>query len=575
MEAARRLATGPQAGRVIPMMFLTLSLLVAGFGAWKAYAAQRSHLATATGVLTDYGEFAAWGFQNQYHHLLVTATTAPFTDVFRDRTAATGPDAGRLLPAMLELEDECDCGHEVVGGFSFVTRLSEDPEAADWAGEAPPASERIPLLEAVRHRARDGHEKGMAFGILHLESGAEVPRSIAYTVVERPNCQVPPAELVVFGVEVDRAKLARLGWHALQDKALLPPSLGGARDNQGVIQVEVLSPGGQTLFASQEGLVHTYPAEVELEGAHLGGGIIRASVLPGMADELIIGGLPHDQMPLLLLTFAVACALAVLALAQLRRESRLALLRQDFVASVSHELRTPLAQVRLFTETLRLGRTSNEEEASWALGNIDRETRRLSHLVENILHFSRAERGQRPSGRDPVDIAHEVREALTSFEPLVPEGKASFVCDLQEGLLVEANRDSFRQILLNFLDNAVRYGAAGQTVRITSGRVGDGVRIAVEDEGPGVPEAERDRIFEPFQRGERSVGTVVVGSGIGLSVVRDLVDAHDGRAWVEDAPGGGARFVVELPALHTAESRHFRDADSDSTQPGEAPEAVA
>ena len=112
-------------------------------------------------------------------------------------------------------------------------------------------------------------------------------------------------------------------------------------------------------------------------------------------------------------------------------------------------------------------------------------------------------------------------------------------------------------MVLNLLDNAVRYGPGGQTILVEGKREGGVVRIAVEDEGPGVPMTDRDRIFEPFRRGDHSIGTVVVGSGIGLSVVREIVDAHGGSVWVEDAPGGGARFVFELPELKTARAPHF------------------
>jgi signal transduction histidine kinase len=118
--------------------------------------------------------------------------------------------------------------------------------------------------------------------------------------------------------------------------------------------------------------------------------------------------------------------------------------------------------------------------------------------------------------------------------------------------------ESFQQVLLNLLDNAMKYGPAGGAVRVTAalapGAPGGGrVRVAVEDEGPGVEPAERERIWEPFRRGARAVGSVAVGSGIGLAVVREIVALHEGRAWVEDAPNGGARFVVELPGWRDRE----------------------
>ena len=106
---------------------------------------------------------------------------------------------------------------------------------------------------------------------------------------------------------------------------------------------------------------------------------------------------------------------------------------------------------------------------------------------------------------------------------------------------------ALRQILLNLLDNAVKYGPTGQTVTITLRRVGESARIIVDDEGPGIPLEYRERIWEPYQRLESAVAAAVAGSGIGLAVVAQLVALHHGRAWAGEAPGHGARFVVELP----------------------------
>ena len=132
------------------------------------------------------------------------------------------------------------------------------------------------------------------------------------------------------------------------------------------------------------------------------------------------------------------------------------------------------------------------------------------------------------AGSDPCDLCGD------------PRRSADVVCVVDPAAL--------RQILLNLLDNAVKYGPLGQTVTITLRRVGDRVRIMVDDEGPGIPSDERDRVWEPYRRLESAVTAAVAGSGIGLSVVAQLVAMHGGRAWVDSAPGKGARFVVELPS---------------------------
>jgi len=332
---------------------------------------------------------------------------------------------------------------------------------------------------------------------------------------------------------------------------LLPPSMSNGRSNGQLLAVRVLSATGVPLFESDPSAPMEHMVEEEIYPM-LGGGRIQASVLPKAAEFLIIGGLPRNRVPMLLTVFGLAGLLALLAAAQMRKEDEFSRQRADFVASVSHELRTPLAQVRLFTETLQLGRAHTEEQKEWALRTIDRETRRLTQLVENVLHFSRAERGLGWLELEPADLSAECRDAVASFLPLLRTGQAQLVCAVPEGLRAGVHRDSFRQVLLNLLDNAVKYGPTGQTITVGGSRTRSAVRLTVEDQGPGVPREERELIWGAFRRGASATGSVTAGSGIGLSVVREIMRAHRGRAWVEDGPGSGARFVVELPAAEVS-----------------------
>jgi signal transduction histidine kinase len=168
-----------------------------------------------------------------------------------------------------------------------------------------------------------------------------------------------------------------------------------------------------------------------------------------------------------------------------------------------------------------------------------------------VLHFSRAERGAGGGGfggvREPTAVDEYLQGVIASFAPLAVVRGAIIEARLEPGLVAPLHRESFRQVMLNLLDNAVKYGPKGQTIRVTSEGAGERIRIVVEDQGPGVEPREREAIFEPFRRGERAIGSVAVGSGIGLSVARDLVASHEGRIRAEAAPTGGARFVVELP----------------------------
>jgi signal transduction histidine kinase len=267
-------------------------------------------------------------------------------------------------------------------------------------------------------------------------------------------------------------------------------------------------------------------------------------VRPQQANMLVIGGLPQSHLPFLLGVLALAGALSVVAVTQLRRETELARMRSDFVSNVSHELRTPLAQIRLFTETLRLGRAPTREQRDWSLAHIERETSRLSLLVENVLRFSRLGRDD-ASVATPVEITAETRRIVEEFQPLAASRQARVEAILEPTPPVPLRPDALQRIFLNLLDNAVKYGPAGQTVTVSVRAVEGEVRLVVSDQGPGVRASERESVWRPFQRG--SAATIAAGSGIGLSIVRDVASQHGGRVWVEQAAGGGACFVVALP----------------------------
>jgi signal transduction histidine kinase len=245
--------------------------------------------------------------------------------------------------------------------------------------------------------------------------------------------------------------------------------------------------------------------------------------------------------------FLLTVGLVAAAVLQLRRQQQLAQLRVDFVSGVSHELRTPLAQIRLFAELLRNGQLRSDQEKERSFNIIDEEAQRLTYLVENVLAFARSEHGRTNVVVEPVEMDREMEAAIDAFAPLARVRRATVRASIQPGLVARVDPRALRQIVLNLLDNAVKYGPLGQTVTIALEGTDDKVLIAVEDQGPGVPKAEREKIWDAYVRLSRETESAAGGSGIGLSIVRELVRLHDGRAWVEDGPAGGSRFVVEFP----------------------------
>lgn len=277
---------------------------------------------------------------------------------------------------------------------------------------------------------------------------------------------------------------------------------------------------------------------------------VDVSVSEWLAPALVIGGLPRSRVPLLASLLVLTIALTIAAGDQIRRESELSRLREDFVSGVSHELRTPLAQIRMFAETIRLGRVRSPEESDRSLGIIENETRRLEHLVENLLHFSRAERGALRVQPERTNLTSLLQDIVTQFAPLAARSESTIALALEPDVMADVDAAAIRQIIPNLLDNAVKYGKHGQTITVRLTADDHHARIEVEDGGDGIIAADRPRIWERFWRSESARRAGITGTGVGLAIVSDLVRLHGGLASARDADHGartGACIVVDLP----------------------------
>ena len=232
----------------------------------------------------------------------------------------------------------------------------------------------------------------------------------------------------------------------------------------------------------------------------------------------------------------------LMALDQARGETESALARQrEFVADASHELRTPLTSVLANLELLEAALAGEDAEiASSAL----RSSRRMRRLVADLLLLARADAGRR-APRRPTDLADVARDAAAEVAPLA--GEHDLELDMAPGAVVDGTRDDLHRLALNLLENAVRHTPPGTSIRGSVWRDGDTAVLAVEDDGPGIPAEQRERVFERFVRGPGDAGPG--GSGLGLAIVRAVAESHGGEVRLEDrSERGGARFVVRLPA---------------------------
>ena len=235
-----------------------------------------------------------------------------------------------------------------------------------------------------------------------------------------------------------------------------------------------------------------------------------------------------------------------------RRETFLARARSDFIAGTSHDFRMPLAQILLASETLNLRPEVSSDERTHLGKSIVRETHRLIAMVENVLLFSRSGAVEIKPSLQALNVRALFDDVHDGVHLAAEDLQQSIALDVEPGLQVMADRQLVRQALVNLVDNAMKYGANHQTVTLGARTQSSlMVHIWVDDAGPGIPESQRARIFEPYDRLLRDQASERAGSGLGLAVVSQIATALRGRVWVETAPGGGARFVMELSAAQT------------------------
>ncbi len=313
-------------------------------------------------------------------------------------------------------------------------------------------------------------------------------------------------------------------------------------DSTGLALEPVAAAGGEAVRAGQP--------LAELESAGTRQALVRRSDTPGLP---MAPGMSQALQLFVSVGLALTCVLGAWVLLRLQREHLSTTQRSNFVRVVSHELRTPLAQILLFAETLRLGRTRNDAERDLAIRAIDQEARRLSRLVENVLRFTRIEHGTHALSLEAVDVQRVVAEVATQFAPLVSDVRIETQLPAAS-VRALADADALRQVLLNLLDNAVKYGPPSQVVRVALRGTGSEVEISVDDEGPGVADADRERLWHAFERGPQRAATEGAlrrpdaGTGLGLTIVRTLVEGMDGHVTCTARPDGarGARFLVTL-----------------------------
>ena len=264
---------------------------------------------------------------------------------------------------------------------------------------------------------------------------------------------------------------------------------------------------------------------------------------------------------------ALALFLMLAAMAALlrftQRSQQLARLEMEFVAGVSHELRTPLSVIRTAAHNLSGGVVSSPRQVQRYGTLIVQESERLTAIVEQVLRFAGAKAGRPIGAREPVAVESLLDDALAATARAVEESRCRVEKHVEPGLPpVFADPVSLSHALQNLLTNAAKYGMQGEWIGLSAAPARDGVpavEIRVSDRGKGIPAEELPQIFDPFYRGKRAVEDQIHGTGLGLNLVKRIVEAHGGTVAVESAPGRGTEFLLRIPAAAAEQVNEFAD----------------
>ncbi len=494
------------------------------------------------GVRSDYGEYMA--------RIAVSAVENAFWDQEQLNMVAA-----RLVPP----EDP----DEVV---RFLTRFQRDnplyvqaffvsPVFLVYYSEPGPDHSRTPraapawAVDAIA-RLMEQH-RTMPSGLMHLAA----PDSL------------PPMEITAFTVHSVEGELlgtAAFVWdldHVKEDRGFLDrilitrlranPDIFRGAFSRTPVSIALLDEHGDPFFqtgpGAGSGYIATRPFRRVLPfyrvGIRLGDDRFDAWIQSVVATNLAV----------IVTMFLVIVAAVVFSLRFMLREMELAELKSTFVSNVSHELKTPLALIRLFSETLEMDRVPDPEKRRDFLRVIHKESERLTHLINNVLDVNRIEQGRKTYRIQPTDLAAVMRETLDAYDyQLRQQGFDSEFRLARDLPPVPADPDAMTQALINLLDNAIKYSKESKFLRVELRREDGSAVIAVTDHGVGIPTREQARIFEKFYRVEKSLVHDVKGSGLGLALVKHIVDAHGGRIAVASRPGEGSTFSIHLPLKETA-----------------------
>jgi signal transduction histidine kinase/tetratricopeptide (TPR) repeat protein len=238
----------------------------------------------------------------------------------------------------------------------------------------------------------------------------------------------------------------------------------------------------------------------------------------------------------------------VMAIRGTAKELRLAKLKSEFVSTVSHEFRTPLTSIRYLAELLQRGRVKEESKKQQYYESITHESERLSRLIENILDFSKIEAGMKEYEFEETDVAEMCRDVVSRFQEQDTDQEFTIESEVAVDLpKIFADKEAFPRALFNLLDNAVKYSGDSRKIQFRAWVDQNRIFLKVMDQGIGISKDDQDKVFEKFYRSGDIQNSTIKGSGIGLTIVSHIVEAHGGEVILESEPGKGTEVTIQLP----------------------------
>lgn len=533
----------------LPVITLALGALALGFLAWRESDRARR---TAEILVQDYSTFVAGKFNDALLERYRTVVDHAPHEGHENEPSSLLPDLRERVGRIRSGESSAlpPPNHSSVR-YTFLYDVESDRLMLSGLGpgEAEKADLKRMLRLAVTQGAKCANLPEITFG--RLEELAGVPSSgIEYSGIAYAD--QPGRISMLAGMRLDYSKAKEVFFDPVLEQSkycpslFLPESLASMSRNGEAASFLIRDPAGSVVVASEPRFEGVSAIRRPLHSfLPFPGWTLEVAVNPAMVQPL----LPYrgQGFPWLVLVAPalLVAASAILAFRTIRRDNELYRLREGFISNVSHELKTPLSRIRLFNELLWSGKQSSQAKRNQYFRIIDRECRRLTSLVENILDFSRSDKGVRQYQNTSLDLVQIAEEAVETYR--TGSDRRNIRLLTTAAPLLRGDPQAVYQAVANLIDNAVKYSPAGSPVTVRIVRSGAAIRLEVADRGCGIPPAAQQKIFEEYFRVDSGDTQTASGSGLGLTLVQRTIQAHGGRVDVASKVGEGSTFALTFP----------------------------